>query len=140
MGIPSTGPAVKNHLSPKMAKESIAIWRTMYHFVFPGLSANSSTTPTPTCSSSSSQDSVFDVKRHTEKIQYPKEVEVRVESFGETRCMNPQKLTTKIEMVNQKKYKEIYRMNCLIGCRNSGSVVCPFLSSSSDDHPLLHSC
>ena len=33
--------------------------------------------------------------------------------------MNPQKPKTKIKMVNQKKYKEIYRMNCLIGYRNS---------------------
>ena len=53
------------------------------------------------------------------KIQYQKEVEVRVKSFGETRCMNPQKPKTKIKMRNAKKYKEIYRMNCLIGYRNS---------------------
>ena len=33
--------------------------------------------------------------------------------------MNEQKPKTKIKMWNQKKYKEIYRMNCLIGCRNS---------------------
>ena len=35
-------------------------------FVVPGLSASSSTTPTPTSPSSSSQDSLFDVNRHTE--------------------------------------------------------------------------
>ena len=34
-------------------------------FVVPGLSASSSATPTPASSSSSSQDSVFDVNRHT---------------------------------------------------------------------------
>ena len=44
----------------------------------------------------------------TPKIQYKKEVEVRVESFGETRCMKPQKPKTKIKMVNANKYKEIY--------------------------------
>ena len=31
----------------------------------------------------------------TPKIQYQKEVEVRVHSFGETRCMNPQNPKTK---------------------------------------------
>ena len=88
-------------------------------FVVPGLSANSSsTTPSPTTSpSSSSQDSVFDVA-NTPKIQHPKEVEVRVRSSGETRCMDPQKPKTKIKMENPKKYKEMYRMNCLIGYRN----------------------
>ena len=59
-------------------------------FVVPGLStSSSSTTPSPTSPSSLSQDSVFDVNRYT-KIQHQKEVEVRVKSFGETRCLNPQ--------------------------------------------------
>ena len=31
--------------------------------------------------------------------------------------MNPQKPKTKIKMANQKQYKEIYRMNCLVGCK-----------------------
>ena len=35
-------------------------------FVVPGLSTSASTTTTPTSSTSSSQDSVFDVSRHTE--------------------------------------------------------------------------
>ena len=34
----------------------------------------------------------------TLKIQYQKEVEVRVESLGKTRCMNPQKPKTKIKI------------------------------------------
>ena len=58
-------PAVKNHISPKMSRESIAIDQTV-PFVVRGLSTSSSTTPTPTSSSSSSQDSVFDVKRYAE--------------------------------------------------------------------------
>ena len=33
----------------------------------------------------------------TPKIQYPKEVEVRVKSFGETRCINQKKPKTKIK-------------------------------------------
>ena len=31
MGTPTTGPVVKNHISPKRAQDSIAIWRTTYH-------------------------------------------------------------------------------------------------------------
>ena len=34
MGKPTTGPAVKNHFSPKMARELIAIKRTTYHSLF----------------------------------------------------------------------------------------------------------
>ena len=60
-----TEPAVKNHISPKMSRESIAVDQTV-PFVVRGLSTSSSTTPTPTSSSSSSQDSVFDVKRYAE--------------------------------------------------------------------------
>ena len=59
----------------------------------------------------------------TPKIEHQKEVEVRVKSFGETRCMNPQKPKTKIKMGSRKMYKEMYRMNCLIGYRNSGNLV-----------------
>ena len=51
------------------------------------------------------------ISTDTSKIQYQKEVESRVKSFGETRCMR-----------NPKRYKEIYRMNCLIGCRNSERI------------------
>ena len=68
MGMTTTGPAVKNHTSPKMGRKWIAIYQAVYHsFVVPGLSASSSsTTPSPTSPSSSSQDSVFDVSRYTE--------------------------------------------------------------------------
>ena len=65
MGIHTTGPAVKNHISPKMTRGSIAIHPNYVPFVVPGLSA-SSTSTTPTSSSSSSQDSVFGVNRYTE--------------------------------------------------------------------------
>ena len=49
--------------------------------------------------------------RRTEvwKLEYQKEVGVRMKSFGETRG-------------NRKKYKEICRMNCLIGFRNWGRI------------------
>ena len=58
----------------------------------------------------------------TPKFAQPKEVEVRVRSYGKTRWMNPQKPKTKIKMVNQKKYKEKNRMNCLVGYRNSQRI------------------
>ena len=57
----------KYHISPKMACELIAIYQALCHsYVIPGLSTSSSTTPTPASSTSSSQDSVFDVSRHAE--------------------------------------------------------------------------
>ena len=65
MGKLTTGPAVNNHITPKMARELIEIFQTYVPFVVPGLSTSSSTTPTPT-SSCSSQDSVLDVSRYTE--------------------------------------------------------------------------
>ena len=54
----------------------------------------------------------------TPQIQYQKEVEVRVRSYGETRCIDPQKPNTNIKMKDAKKYKAIYHMNCRIGCRS----------------------
>ena len=62
------------------------------------------------------------ISTDTPKIQYQKEVEAGMKSFGEARCMNPQKPKAKIKMRNRRKYKEMYPMNCLIGCRNSGRI------------------
>ena len=67
LGILTTAPAVKNKISPKMARELIAI-SNYVPFVAPNLSTSSSTTPTPTSSSSSSQDSLFGVSRYTENL------------------------------------------------------------------------
>ena len=72
-------------------------------------------------SSSSSQDSVFDVNRYTE-IQYSKEVEVRVRSFEETCSINQQKPKTIIKIKDAKKYKAIYCMTFRIGCRISKKI------------------
>ena len=58
----------------------------------------------------------------TPKIQFKKEVEVPMKSFRETRCMNPQKLETKIKKRSQKKYRETCRMSCLVGYRNSERI------------------
>ena len=41
---------------------------------------------------------------------------------GKTRCIKKQKPKTKIKMKDAKKYKEIYRMKCLIGYRNSARI------------------
>ena len=91
-------------------------------FVVPGLSASSSsTTPSPTSPSSSSQASVFNVNRYTEHPVPERSGSTSEERRGD-RCMNPQKPKTKIKMVNQKKYKEIYRMSCLIGYGNSERI------------------
>ena len=111
--------------NPHLIKNGKRIDCTMSNyvpFVVPGLSASySSTTPSPSSPSSSSQESVFDVDRHKNPA-IERSVEVRVESFRETRCSKPQKPKTKIRVENQKKYKEIYRLNCLIGYRNSGRI------------------
>ena len=80
----------KKHISPTMARKLIAIYQTMCH--------------------STSDD--------TPKIQYLKEVEVRVKSYGETRCINQQKPKTKIKMRSAKKYRAMCHMNCWIGYRN----------------------
>ena len=55
----------------------------------------------------------------TRKIQYKKEVEVRVESFGCTCSINQHKPKTKIKMKDTKKYKTIYCVTCRTGCRSS---------------------
>ena len=120
MGIQDTGSAVKNHISSGMARNVIAICPTMYHLwflvyqrVLPHLHLH---LPLHHLL----HRSQYRPTEQTEllKLQYQKEVEVRMESFGETRCMNPQKPKTKIKMRSQKKYKEIYRMSCLLGYRN----------------------
>ena len=48
--------------SPKMARDLIAIYQTMYHSLSLGLSTSSSTSSTPTSSTSSSKDSVSDTE------------------------------------------------------------------------------
>ena len=67
MGIHTTGPAAKNHISPQNGKRIDCNISNYVPFVVPGLSTSSSITLSSTfSSSSSSQDSVFDVNRYTE--------------------------------------------------------------------------
>ena len=120
MGIFTTGSAVKNHISPKMARELIAICQTKCHsqsLVYRRVPLQHST---PISSGFSSQDSVFDVRRYAES-QCPKEVEVRVKSYGETRCLDKQKpkTKTKIKMKDATKHTAIYCMTCRTGSRSS---------------------
>ena len=58
----------------------------------------------------------------TPKIQFPKEMEARARSYGETRCKDQQKTKTKIKMKDTKKYRAIYCMTCRSGCRNSERI------------------
>ena len=61
----------------------------------------------------------FLTKADTPQIQYPKEVEVRLRSYGETCCINQQKPKTKVKMKDAKKYRAIYCMTFRTGCRIS---------------------
>ena len=56
--IPTTGPAVKKHISPKMARKSFATYLTMYPSLILGLSTSSSTSSSPAYPTSSSKDTV----------------------------------------------------------------------------------
>ena len=58
----------------------------------------------------------------TSKLQYQKEVEVRVRSHRETCSIKQQRPKIKIKMKDAKKYKAIFYMNCLIGYRISGRI------------------
>ena len=120
MGIRTTGSAVKNHISSEMTRELIAIYLTLYHLwflvyqrVLPQLHLHlllhhlhhlHHRIP-------------YLMSTYTPKIQHPKEVEVRVKIYGETRCMNRQKSKTKIKMKDTKKYKAICCMTCRTGCK-----------------------
>ena len=113
MGMHTTGRAVKNHISPKMAKESIAIKRTTYHSLF--LPCRRVPLHHPHLLLQHIHRRILWLVR---KIPQEKEMEVRVRSHGETRCLNQQKPKTLIKMKETKKYTVIYCMNCRIGCRS----------------------
>ena len=119
MGNLTTGPAVKSHISPKRARELIAKKSNSVPFVVPGLSTSSSTTPTPTSSSLSSQDSVFDVNRDTENPVPERSGSMSEELRGNPLHKPTEIEKTKIKMKDAKKGKAIYCMTCRIGCRIS---------------------
>ena len=108
MGIHTTRPPVKKKHLIRNGKRIDCNISNYVPFVVPGLHHH--------------HRILYLTSTETPKIQYQKEVEVRVKSLGETRCMNPQKPKTKIKMESQKKYKEIYRMSCLNGYSNSDRI------------------
>ena len=89
------GPAVKNQISPKMARGLIAVYPTMYHLWF--LVYQRVLLRLHLLLHHLHHRIPYLVSTDTPKIQCKKEVEVRVESFGRTRCMKPQKLKTKFK-------------------------------------------
>ena len=122
MGFHTTGPAVRNHITSEMERNLIAKNRSMYHLWFLVYQRVLPQLHHHLLLHHLHHRIPYLMSTETPKIQYKKEVERRVKSFGETRCMNPQKPKTKIQKVNQKKYKEIFRMNCMIGNRISGRI------------------
>ena len=64
----------------------------------------------------------------TPKIQYQKEVEVRVESFWETRCMKPQRPKTRIKIENQKRENLVDESTSTEPWRNQSKKVDTFPS------------
>ena len=99
MGIPTTGPAVKNHISPKKGKRIGCNKSNYVPFVVLGLSTSSSATATPTSSSSSSRHSVFDASRNTENP-------VRSGSTSEELWGNPPHRSTETENTNKNEGRE----------------------------------
>ena len=91
-------------------------------FVVPGLStSSSSTTPSPTSSISSSQDSVFEVRRYTEN-PVPERSGSTSEGLRGNSLHRSTETENKKKMEKQKRYKAIYCMTCLIGCRSSKRI------------------
>ena len=110
----------KPHLT-KMARESIAIHQTMYHMWFLVYQRVPPRRP-HLLYHHIHHRILFLTLTETPKIQYPKEVEVLVRGYGETRCMNQQDPKTIIKMKDAKKYKAKKYMICRIGCRSSERI------------------
>ena len=98
----------RNHISSEMARELIATYQTMYHLwfleyqrVLPQLRVHLSRHHLHHRSQHRLTEIQYQITE-VWKLQYHKEVEVRMKSFGETRC----KPKTKIEIRNWRKYKE----------------------------------
>ena len=99
MGKLTTGPAVKNHISPEKGQENCLQYIKLCAIRSPWLSTSSSTTPTPT-SSSSSQEFVF----HTNDTENP--VLERSGSMSEELRGNPLHKSTEPENKNKNEGRE----------------------------------
>ena len=98
MGTRTTGPAVKNHISSGMVRIFIATCPTMYHLWFLDYLRVRRHLHLHQPLHNLHRKSQYRRTEKTEilKFQYQNGVEVRMESFGETRCMHPQTPKTKI--------------------------------------------
>ena len=63
----------------------------------------------------------FDVSRYTENPATER-LEVRVRSYGETRCIDQQKPRTQIRIKDAKTYRAIFCMTFRTGCRNPEKI------------------
>ena len=97
MGIQTTGPAVKNHISSEMAKELIAVYQTMCHSLSLVYKQVPLQRATPISSTSSSQDSVFDVCRYTENPATERSGSTSEELRGHAAFFNKTENTNKNE-------------------------------------------
>ena len=100
-----TGKAVRVHISSRMARELIAIYLTMYHLWF-----------------LESQRVLPQLRLHLPRhhLHHRSQHRPTVIQYWKTKMLRLQ--YPKIKIGNPKKYKEMYRMNCLIGYRNSGRI------------------
>ena len=86
----------KTRISPKMAKESIAIFRTTYHSLSLVYRRSSSNSSSHDYSTSSSQDSAISTENPAQ------EERSRKACYGVTRCMGQQRQKTQIKMTTTK--------------------------------------
>ena len=101
--MPTTGPVVKNHISPQMAKESIAIKRTTFHSLSL-VCRRVPLLPSPASSTSSSQDTVISTENPaTERSEITSE-----ESRG-----NPARGSAETENTNENEDDEELRSELL---------------------------
>ena len=103
----TTGPAVRNHISSGTARKFIAIYPIMYHLWFLVYKRVLLPPLFRLLLHHLHHKISFLMSTDTPQIQYHREVGVRVKSYGETR---------------PKRHKEIYRMHCLIGYKNSERI------------------
>ena len=122
-----TGKADRIHTSSRMARKLIAIYPSMYHLWF--LESQRVPQLRPHLlrhhlhhRSLHQITEIQHQKTEMLKLQYRKGMEVWMSSYFETRCTILQKAKNKTKIGNPKKYKEMYRMTCVIGYRNSGRI------------------
>ena len=97
MGIHTTGPAVKIHFSSKMARDLVAIFQTMSHsksLVYRRVPLQ--------------HPHLFLIQHLHHRILYLTSTDTpKMRSYGETRCIIPQKSKTIIKIKDAEKYKAI---------------------------------